>query len=295
MNIPDNSQQENTGSLQQRLSDTERNYQEIFNATREAIFIDDASTGKILDVNKAMLNMYGYDSKEEVLNGNIGDLSANIHPYTEEKAQENIRKAIHEGPQLFEWLAKKKHGDTFWVEVSLSKTEIGGKGRILAVVRDIDDAKKSKDAFKRQQHLFEQMFQQASISTQVLDNQGWCVRINPKLSELFGVEPQHIEGKLYNIFQDEAIIQGGVLPHLHKVFNEGIPTSWEVLFDIGIASESQQIQVREKKKAWFRNWAFPIFDKNGQLQYVIIQHTNIDQEKQTWNRSETATGCSTMP
>ncbi len=131
-----------------------------------------------------------------------------------------------------------------------------------------------------EKHLSEQMFLQSSISTQILDSEGWCVRINPKLSELFGVEPQHIEGKVYNIFMDEAVIQGGVLPHLHKVFYEGIPTTWEILFDIGIASESQNIKVQKKKKVWFRNWAFPIFDENGQLKHVIIQHINIDQEKQ---------------
>ncbi len=90
------------------LINSERNYREIFNSSTESIFIDDAATGKMIDVNLAMLQMYGYDNKEEVLNANIGDLSANIEPYTNKMALNYIKKTINEGPQTFEWLAKEK-------------------------------------------------------------------------------------------------------------------------------------------------------------------------------------------
>ncbi|MBE0676647.1 MAG: hypothetical protein IH591_18475, partial [Bacteroidales bacterium] len=73
----------------------------------------------------------------------------------------------------------------------------------------------------KQKDFFEQVFAQSTISTQILDKEGWCERINPKLSQLFGVKPEHIEGKVYNILKDEGVIQGGVLPHLETVFNEG--------------------------------------------------------------------------
>ena len=59
--------------------------------------------------------MYGYETKEEILAGNIGDLSANLHPYDEAEAQRRIEKCIEEGSQVFEWLAKKKSGEVFWV------------------------------------------------------------------------------------------------------------------------------------------------------------------------------------
>jgi len=127
--------------------------------------------------------------------------------------------------------------------------------------------------------LFEQIFLQSSMSTEILDKEGWCERINPKLSELFGVQPEHIEGKLYNIFKDEALKQAGVLPKLRKVFDEGISIEWEILFDIGVAAESQDIQVDEKVKKWFHNWAFPILDQKGKVSHVIIQHVDITQKK----------------
>jgi PAS domain S-box-containing protein len=126
---------------EEALRDSEQSFREIFNSTSEAIFIDDAATGQMIDVNDTMLKIYGYECKEEVLAGSIGDLSANEPPYTDERAQELVRKAIQEGPQVFEWLAKRRDGSKFWVELSLCRTQIGGKGRVLAVARDITERK----------------------------------------------------------------------------------------------------------------------------------------------------------
>lgn len=132
---------------------------------------------------------------------------------------------------------------------------------------------------EKQKSFFEQMFLQSATSTQILDKDGWCLRINPKLSELFGVKPEHIEGHVYNIFRDEEIIRNGIDKTLAKVFNEKQTASWEVYFDIGIASESQAIEVEKKKKVWYSNKAYPIVDTSGELLYVIIQHEDISERK----------------
>lgn len=143
--------------------------------------------------------------------------------------------------------------------------------------RSDDQAEKNRDG---EEQLFEQIFMQSSVSTQILDKDGWCERINPKLSEAFGVKPEHIEGKVYNIFKDEALKKAGVLPQLKKVFHEGKSVEWEILFDIGLAAEAQNIEVKEKKKVWYHNWAFPIFDEKGTVAHVVIQHEDIASRKE---------------
>jgi signal transduction histidine kinase len=130
-----------------------------------------------------------------------------------------------------------------------------------------------------QKYFFEQMFMQSSLSTQILDSNGWCERINPKFSEIFGVQPKNIEGKVYNIFKDESIKQGGVIPYLESVFKEGTTAEWEVFFDIGVAADSHNIVVEGEKRVWYSNWSYPIIDINGKLSHVIIQHTNITDRK----------------
>ncbi len=135
------------------LRESERHYREIFNATNEAIFLDDAATGRIIDVNDAMLRMYGYDSKSEVLAGTIGDLGANPLFYSQSEIEARFQRTLEQGPQIFEWLAHKKNGEAFWTEVSLRSSTIGGTGRILAVVRDITERKAAETEIHRLAYL----------------------------------------------------------------------------------------------------------------------------------------------
>jgi len=134
------------------LKESEENYREIFNATNEAIFIHDSATGVILDVNQTMLDMYGY-TYDEALNLAITDLSSNEPPYTQEEAIGFVKGAVAHGPQLFDWRARRKNGELFWVEVALKSTEIGGFGRVLAVVRDISDRKEIEGELRQAQKI----------------------------------------------------------------------------------------------------------------------------------------------
>ncbi|MEN8198506.1 MAG: PAS domain S-box protein [Thermodesulfobacteriota bacterium] len=111
------------------LAESERNYREIYNATSDAIIIHDAEDGSIVDVNLAMLDMYGY-TREEALALEIADLS-------QAEVRERMQQALEDGPQVFNWQARRKDGSLFWVEVSLKKTLLGKQEVVLALVRDI--------------------------------------------------------------------------------------------------------------------------------------------------------------
>lgn len=89
------------------LKESEEKYRGIFNSTSEAIFIHDAETGAILDVNQPMLSMYGY-TREEALQLNLNDFSLGTTPYSEKEAEIYIQKAALGNDQLFEWQAKKR-------------------------------------------------------------------------------------------------------------------------------------------------------------------------------------------
>ena len=130
----------------------EANYRAIFNAVNDALFIHEMETGKILDVNRKMCEMYGY-SLEEVRRLNVEDLSSGEPPYTQEDALRWIRGAVEGDPQLFEWRAKDKHGRLFWVEVNLKRSVIGGRERLVAVVRDITERKQMEEEITKTQNL----------------------------------------------------------------------------------------------------------------------------------------------
>lgn len=135
---------------ERQLCQNEQRYREIFNATSEGIFIHEANTGRILDVNDSVLHLYGYPSKEVVLKKNIGELSAERPEYSQPEVERYIRAAVQKGPQQFEWLAKRSDGSVFPVEVTLRHSAIMGIGSILAVVRDISAHKRINEERDRQ-------------------------------------------------------------------------------------------------------------------------------------------------
>lgn len=151
----------------------EEELEEIFNSTHEAIFVQDASTLKFIDCNNRAIELYGYTTKEELLLSSVVDLSANIHPFTEEVALKHLSDAINISPQTFEWLAKKKNQEIFWIEISLKQTEIKGKKRILAVIRDISDRKKIESALIESEEKFRTLFEESSDAMLLLNNKAF--------------------------------------------------------------------------------------------------------------------------
>ncbi|WP_075590747.1 sensor histidine kinase [Labilibacter marinus] len=123
------------------LSISEENYRKIFNSAVDAIFIQDTK-GNVVDVNDAMLEMYGY-KREEMGLINLERASAPLPEYSQEKVIEHFKRAVEKGKAVFDWMARKKDGTLFWVEVALRLTKIGDEERILAVVRDNDEKKKN--------------------------------------------------------------------------------------------------------------------------------------------------------
>lgn len=115
-------------------------YLEIFKQFPDGVTLHDASDGTILEANERFCELIGY-SRAELLSMDFSALHPNEPPYTDERAEQYIRKAATDGPQTFEWMDKTKSGELLPVEVSLRQTAIGDDPRILAVVRDITDRK----------------------------------------------------------------------------------------------------------------------------------------------------------
>lgn len=127
---------------------SEIKYREIFNATSDAIVIHDCSA-RILDINDAMRRMFGFVGEDDPLACPVGELSAGFAPFRQEEVNNWIHRTLTEGPQEFDWLARRRDGSLFWVGVSLRVSEINGEKIVISAVRDIDERKRNEEALQQ--------------------------------------------------------------------------------------------------------------------------------------------------
>jgi PAS domain S-box-containing protein len=176
-----------------RISENERNYREIFNSTSEAIFIHNASDGRILDVNDVMLRMYKIDSKQDALNLRVTDISADEEQYSAARVKELIRKSIEEGPQVFEWKSKRLDGEIFYSEISLRSTNVGGQNRVLAVLRDVSEKRNARIALEQSEKKFRDLAELLPLTIWETNSEGMVTYTNRIALEEHGYSAEDID------------------------------------------------------------------------------------------------------
>ena len=127
-----------------KLQESKEALQAVLDSAGDAIIVSDADTGRIIDANHRMIEMYGY-SHAEALEADVGKLSLGEPPFSQVEALAWLRKVRESGPQTLEWLARHKDGHTFWVEVKVNLALIGRDKRFVIVVRDITERKKTEE------------------------------------------------------------------------------------------------------------------------------------------------------
>jgi len=175
------------------LRASEERFFSIFNSVNDAIFIHDADSGAILDVNNKMCDMYGY-TREEALMADVGALSSGIAPYIQEDAVAKVRMAASGEQQLFEWHCKHKNGQLFWSEVNMKRASIGGTDRVLVTVRDITERKQAAEKLEESERRYRMLFESANDAILLMRNDRF-VDCNMKTLDMFGCSREQIIGK----------------------------------------------------------------------------------------------------
>jgi len=127
-------------------------YASLLDALPDAVFIHAADTGRILEVNLAGLEMFGYTP--EGLDGiELEALSSGEPGYTLRDAGGRIQEALEHGRAEFRWRSRRADGSVFWSEVRLVNPG-AETGRVIAVVRDLTDRDANEAALKRITRLY---------------------------------------------------------------------------------------------------------------------------------------------
>ncbi len=125
-----------------------------------------------------------------------------------EKAANYIKNALNGAPQFFEWVHTTFDGQEFYAEVSLVRIKIEEEYLLQAIVRNVDERKKSDELLIKSNQLFQTLASISPVGIFRTDEKGKTTYVNPKWSELSGIEfPDALEDKwLKVVHPDDSVV-----------------------------------------------------------------------------------------
>ena len=172
--------------IEEALKESEELYRNLVEKLPDGVY-KYTHNGKFVSVNTALVNMLGYESKEELMAVDI-------------KKELDLAPVGHDSPGLEEtkdvfdvYKLKRKDSSEIWVE-DHSWNNIDENGNILyheGIIRDINDRKKVEDKLR----ILSRAVEQNPASIVITDTLGQIEYVNPKFTELTGYSFDEVLGK----------------------------------------------------------------------------------------------------
>ncbi|MGA9388760.1 MAG: PAS domain S-box protein, partial [Candidatus Bathyarchaeia archaeon] len=174
-----------------------RRFSSAVKTSLDGIVISDMA-GRIVEVNDAVLRMFGAADKADLIGKSTFDL---IVPEEREKALEGMKKALKEDHvKSQEYVVVTKQGSRLSVELTstLMKDGEGKPTGFVGIVRDITERKKAEKTNRENQLKFERLFMYNPEPAVYLDSGFRILDINPRFAALFGYSLDEVRGKHIN-------------------------------------------------------------------------------------------------
>jgi diguanylate cyclase (GGDEF)-like protein/PAS domain S-box-containing protein len=166
----------------------------IFDHGSDAAVLHDAR-GRLVDVNEGALATYGYD-RETFLSVSVDQLSAGRPPYSRPEARQWFQRALAGEQLCFDWQARNRDGQLFWVEVRLRRLVLDGAPHLLATLRDINERKRSEALIRQSEQRFRGLFEHTPmVAVQGYDHARRAIYWNRASEELYGWRTEEALGR----------------------------------------------------------------------------------------------------
>lgn len=195
----------------------------VFERSRDAILLLD--DGVFIDCNQAAVDMLRANGKDELLSLSPSDLSPAIQPDgtpSSIKSQQMNAVALERGSHRFEWLAKRRNGSEFPVEVLLTAIPFQERQILYVVWRDISRRKETErelsksreaeDAFRAGQGRVLEMIAQGATLSDVLAS----------LVTLIEAQSEGMICSVLQLSEDGKYIRHGAAPRLPEIYVQAV-------------------------------------------------------------------------
>ncbi len=249
---------------EQILRQSEDNFHHLVENMPQGFFVNKGL--QPVFVNRAMSDMYGYDSPEELLA--VGSLAVLWAPHELDRIVRFAKERDHGNTSVntFEGEGVKKDGKTIWVQVVAHPVRWRGETLIGGTVNDITALKLSALELAEKSAFLEAILEAAPFSISLRDIQGRFTFINKRGAELYGIEPENLLGKT-----QLEILAEKAKPGSRNVGME-VATTGKAVFDQEVKSQLFPGRIYSFSFA-------PVFDGKGGITGVLGTGHDISKRK----------------
>jgi PAS domain S-box-containing protein len=187
--------QQSLEELQQtqvQLAHQKQQYLGIFEAVTDGILINDLETGEIVEVNPAVLRIYGY-SYDEFVRLTLTDC---VHSDSLPRFASYLETLRADKPFHCQAVNMRKDGTLFDLEVLGTTCTYNGKRHGLAILRDISDRKRAEKTLRQSEQRFRNLFEATpKIAIQGYDRSRRVIAWNRASEILYGYTREEAIGK----------------------------------------------------------------------------------------------------
>jgi len=180
--------------FEKELKESEEKYRNLFERVQHGLFIS-SKEGRFLDCNKALLNMLGYESKDEFLNIDIArDLYVN--PQDRRRFQDLVES--HGFVKDFEVEFKKKNGEKITVLLT-AHAKRDEKGEIIGYEGlniDISERKRMERELREANEFLRKLIESSVDGIIVTNMKGEILIFNKGAENILGYNAEEVIGKM---------------------------------------------------------------------------------------------------
>lgn len=248
---------------EQEIKESEEKFRTLVEQEADALLFHDLK-GNLINVNQAAVDQYKY-SRSELLNMKVRDLDPD---YDERDSRGRFFEEMEFGkPRRFEARQKRKTGEIFPAEVTITKLKLHDKSYIMGLCRDISKEKAAKEALVESEEKLRNIIEHSTNMFYSHTTDHKLTYVSPQVEDILGYTPKEIPEVWMDIATENPANEKGYNLTMRAIEKAKPQPTYEL-----------ELRHKNGKKVWVEVHEAPLV-KNGKTIAIVGGLTDITKRK----------------